>query len=431
MENLPPWEQPAFQKLSPAQQRAQLEFSDRFDHRKARPVRQLRILEANPAAYQNPDRLPPTLLLGDLLFHSPQILGDHPALYGMSCASCHPGGSTTPDVDVGAQCTDRPGNVDLRADFFTPLADDGVYAPRNVPSLRGLRYTGPYDRDGSKASMREAIAAVISTEFQQQLRPDWLDALTAYIGEFDFVPNKQLDGLGRLTAAASPAAHQGEKLFAEARPQFAGMSCATCHVQSSFFTDHRTHSFRHAAGRAVSVPEEAFKTPTLLDTVESAPYFFDGSAPTLAAAVAQIDAQHHLGLSAPEKAQLTAYLEAVGAEDVPARVASLRERFDDSLAYLSLLLKSPSQNDPQLWSLCLETVRHDLRAATLQARGTARTAVEGPVAAYEGWVAMADHQKPSAANRAALGKLREQLLAAARSASEEAVGPASAHADRR
>jgi cytochrome c peroxidase len=413
---LPPWEQPAFQKLTPSQQRAQLEFSDVFDHRKAQPVRRLRILEANPNAYQHPENLPPSLLLGDLLFHAPQLLGQHPALYGMSCASCHPGGSTTPDVDVGSQCTNRPGNVDLRASFFTPLADDGVYAPRNVPSLRGLRYTGPYDRDGSKASMHEVISAVLSTEFQQQVRPDWLDALTLYIAEFDFVPNKQLDSLGRLTDQASPEAHLGEKLFEQPRPQFAGMSCATCHIQESFFTDHRTHALRHGAGAGISVPEEGFKTPTLLDTAETAPYFFDGSAATLSAAVKQIDRQHKLQLTAEQQVQLTAYLEAVGAEDIAPRVLSLRERFDDSLAYLSLLLRGPMKDDAQLWPLCLDTVRHDLRAAARETHGKALATVDGPVHEFEAWVASADHQKPSAANRTALLALRDRLQRAGRDA---------------
>ena len=425
----PPWEQPGFNKLTPAQQRAQLEFTDRFDHRKALPTRRLRILESNPNAYAHPDALPPTLLLGDLLFHAPRLLGPHPALYGMSCNSCHTGGVTTPDVDVGSQCTDRPGNVDLRASFFTPLADDGVYAPRNVPSLRGLRYTGPYDRDGAKASMKEAISDVLATEFQQRIRPDWLDALTLYIAQFDFVPNKQIDSLGRLTALASPKAHAGEKLFNQARPQLGGASCASCHRADSYFTDHRTHALRHGNGEGASVPEEGFKTPTLLDTAETAPYFFDGSAPTMAAAVKQIDARHKLGLTADERGELTAYLEAIGAEDQGPAVPTLTGRFDDSLAYLSLLLKGPMKDDAQLWPLCLDTVRHDLREAVRDAPAKTAAAVNKQVTAFERWVADAAHQVPSDANRAALRGLRTQLRAAQARAPHERLADAASAAN--
>ena len=68
----------------------------------------------------------------------------------------------------------------------------------------------------------------------------------------------------------------------------------------------------------------AFDTPTLLSIAYNAPYFHDGSLPTLASVVDWFDSTKGLGLSEAERADLTAYLETVGAGDEP-----LRGIFDD------------------------------------------------------------------------------------------------------
>ena len=405
-----PWEDPDFNRPENAQKRQDLEYTDLFNHQASRPPRSLRVLKQHPDAYQKPETLPPTLLLGDLLFHAPRLLGDRPAYYGVSCASCHPGGATTTDIFVGTE-SDRPGNIDLLSSYFTPLADDGVYAPRNVPSLRGIRYIGPYERDGSKSSLAEVIAGVVGREFNQALRPDWLNALELYVSEIDFLPNAQLDALGRLTPKASEAAHRGEALFRAARPQFDGQSCASCHVPETFYMDHRPHRFRHGIGEDTSTPEEAFATPTLINAVESPPYFFDGSAATLGEAVKQIDARSQLGLTRAEQADLTAFLEAVGATDSAPRVPSLRERFEEGLAFLVLLDQPGWADDAQLWTLCVDTVRHELRGAVRAADAKTRALVDPAVKEYEAFAASPRGSKPSAEARAELRRLRAKLVA--------------------
>ncbi len=248
-----------------------------FNHQAARPPRSLRILKQHPDAYQKPETLPPTLLLGDLLFHAPRLLGERAAYFGLSCATCHPGGAATTDIFVGPE-SDRPGNVDLLSNYFTPFADDGIYAPRNVPSLRGIRFTGPYERDGSKATLASVISGVVEREFHQPLRQEWLDALELYVSEIDFLPNAQIDSLGRLTAKASEAAKRGEAVFTAPRTAWGGRSCATCHVPASYFTDHRQHAFRHGVGEGTSTAAEAFATPSLINAIETPPYFFGSSA---------------------------------------------------------------------------------------------------------------------------------------------------------
>jgi cytochrome c peroxidase len=422
-----PWDDPNFNRPENAQKRQDLEFTDMFNHQVARPPRSLRFLKSHPDAYQKPEGIPPTLLLGDLLFHASRLLGERPAYFGLSCASCHPGGAATTDIFVGAG-SDRAGNIDLLSDYFTPFADDGIYAPRNVPSLRGIRYTGPYERDGSKSSLAEVIAGVVGREFNQPLRPDWLNALELYVSEIDFLPNPQIDAFGRLTAKASPAAHRGEVLFQTPRPQFDGLACAGCHLPESFYTDHRVHRFHHGVGEDISTPEEAFVTPTLINSSESPPYFFDGSAPTLAEAIKQINERSQLGLTAEEKGNLTAFVEAVGAAEAP-RVPSLKERFEESLAYLVLLDQPTWSEDAQLWSLCLDTVRHELRGAVRAAEPKLRLQVEPAVRDYEGFVASPKGARPSPEARAELHRLRARLWEVG-SRTKPAAKSAAAHAER-
>lgn len=407
-----PWEDPNYDRPENAARKQQLAHTKIFNSAKTRPPRTLRLLRQNPDAYKDPDRLPPNVLLGDMLWHAPKLLGPRAAAFGLSCNSCHPNGAVSNTIDAGEH-SDRVGNIDLLSDYFQPLADDGVSAPRNVASLRGARYTWPYLRDGSLRTLGEGIVATITGEFGQPSRPEYVGALGAFLAQQEFVPNAQLDEMGRLTARASAAARAGETVFKASYEGFAGKSCASCHVPDSFFTDHRPHPLQHGAGKGSSTPGEAFKTPTLLNLAESWPYFFDGSASTLSEAVELIDARHRLKLSGTEKANLTAYLAAVGAVDWPARVPTLAERFDDALAFLSLAVTGPFQDDAGVWELTLDTVRHELRDAVLDAAPKEREPVEAAVLEYERLVASPEARAPNPATRTRLKELRARLRTAA------------------
>lgn len=295
--DIPLWDNP--EVMSDPVKREFFEYIPMFDHQRAKPPWRLRVFNSHPEFAKHPEKLPPTILLGDLLFHAPGLLGPHAAFFGMSCASCHPNGAATVDIDIGTQ-TDLPGTVDMTAGYFTPLADDGILNPRNVPSLRGARYTAPFGHGGSIPSVADFVDHVVSQELAQPaIRRDWRDALAVYVEQLDFIPNPRLDVLGRLTPEGSPEAHRGEQLFTAARPAFDGLSCASCHIPESYFTDRRSHALHHGATNAS--PGEGFDTPTLLNLAETPPYFYDGTADTLAHAVDKIDARHKLGLTREEK----------------------------------------------------------------------------------------------------------------------------------
>jgi hypothetical protein len=345
------------------------------------PARYLRTLAHDPAGYDptRPDGVNVTdLLLGDLLFHSPHILGGEARRLGLSCHVCHPNGATNATLMIEG-VSDRPGNVDLTTAHFRAGADDRIADAINTPSLRGARFTGPYGRDGRTASLSEFVRDVVTNEFGgAPLPPAQLSALVRYVQDLDFVPNANLDGRGRLTAQASASARRGEILFTTPRAGFDGASCATCHVRTSFFRDGQVH--RLTSGRLPSphAIEDGFETPTLLGTAESAPYFHDGRFATLADVVAWFDRTFILGLTAAERADLTAYVQAVGAVDRRADDRPRAQRMVETFVYLGLLVEGDARDDRAIWNAAIDAALAEI------ARHPRAAAVESTIAALEG-----------------------------------------------
>ena len=120
-----------------------------------------------------------------------------------------------------------------------------------------------------------------------------------------------------MTAKASEAAHRGEALFRKPFAEMDGQSCATCHIPSGNFLDRKAHTIGSQVEGYGGARDGAYDTPTLLGARFTAPYFHDGSLPTLASVVDWFNDRYHLGLSDDERADLTAYVEAVGDSDTP------------------------------------------------------------------------------------------------------------------
>jgi hypothetical protein len=342
------------------------------------PARYLRTFAHDPGGY-DPARGDGVidLLLGDLLFHSPHILGAEARRAGLSCHACHPNGATNAALMIDG-VSDRPGNVDLTTARFRAGADNRIADPVNTPSLRGVRFTAPYGRDGRTASLSEFVRDVVTSEFGgAPLPPAYLAALVRYVQDLDFVPNANLDGRGRLTARASASARRGEALFMAPRAGFDGGSCATCHPRASFFCDGRVH--RLASGRKPSphAIDDGFETPTLLGTAESAPYFHDGRFATLAEVVAWFDAGFALGLSAPERADLTSYLQAVGAVDRREDDRPRARRMVETFVYLGLLIEGEARDDRAVWGAAIDAALEEI------GRHPRAEAVAGPIADAE------------------------------------------------
>lgn len=309
----------------------------------------------------------PLVAYGDMLFDSPVMFGEVAQSLGVTCSTCHNRSDINRDFFIPG-VSHQPGAADVDGGFFNPLFNDLRADSLDMPSLRGIRLTGPYGRDGRFGSLRLFARNVIVNEFAgPEPTPFMLDALLAYIREFDFLPNSRITTDGNLTDLASDAARRGEEQF---NREFAGMngqSCASCHVPSANFLDRRTHDLGVAPQAYPGALAQAFDTPTLLSTASSAPYFHDGSQPTLAAVVGWFDRRYSLGLTRAELADLTAYVETVGGADeayqyFDAVETTFRLAFDELTTFASTLDTLIPARDAHHALLMIDTVAPDLIA---------------------------------------------------------------------
>jgi len=319
---------------------------------------------------------------GDMLFDSPEIFGDPARSLGLTCSTCHNRSDINQRFFIPG-ISPQPGAVDVDGSFFSPRFNDHRDDALDIPSLRGIRFTAPYGRDGRLASLRDFTRNVIVNEFNgQEPSPLVLDALVTYMLEFDFLPAPYLHFDGTLNDLAPPAAKRGEDLFQQPFAQMGNRSCASCHVPDSHFTDNRVHNIG-SAGDGYGSGSGAFDTPTLLNANYTAPYFHDGSLETLGDVVAWFDERFVLGLSADERADLTAYLEVVGTGEAPYQEfddenTPFRLMVDELSVFLSTLDTLIPAHDQVAADLVLRTVAADLAAdASAMTNRTALAKVHG------------------------------------------------------
>ena len=313
---------------------------------------------------------------GDMLFDSPRIFGEPAASLNFSCATCHNRSEVNRDFFIPG-ISSRPGNVDVDGHFFNPLFNDRTDDPLDIPSLRGIRFTAPYGRDGRFASLRDFTRNVIVGEFAgDEPTPLMLDAMIAYLLQFDWLPAPYLEPDGSLVDSAPVAAKRGELLFNTSFPGLGDRACSTCHVPSSNFLDGRPHDIgtgAYATGGAPGARNSFFDTPTLIGIVQTAPYFHDGAVSTLGGVVDWFDEHFDLGLAEPQRADLTAYLEAVGTGEDPYEVFddehTVFQLFWEELStFISTLDTLIEAEDAFHAVLLIRTVANDLRldASALQ-----------------------------------------------------------------
>lgn len=309
----------------------------------------------------------PLVAYGDMLFDSAQIFGSPARDLGLACSTCHNRSDVNQRLFIPG-ASHQPGAIDVDGAFFNPIFNDRRDDPLDIPSLRGLRFTGPYGRDGRFASLRDFTRNVVVNEFGgAEPTPFMMDALVAYMREFDFLPNSMLTPDGQLTESAPEAAQRGEAIF---NTPFAGLgdrSCASCHMPDANFLDRQAHDIGSVAPAYEGARAGALDTPTLLGTAYTAPYFHDGSLPTLAAVVDWFDETKTLGLTEAERTDLTAYLQTVGAADEPyeafdAENTAFRLAFAELTTFASTIDTLLPRRDAEHILLLTDTVAADLAA---------------------------------------------------------------------
>jgi YVTN family beta-propeller protein len=210
--------------------------------------------------------LPPALLRGKQLFNSSDR-SDLARAQWISCNTCH-----------------FEGEHDARTWFF------GFAGPRNTTSLFGMIQTYPLRWSAEWNESADSEFAIRKENFGTGLITGDMNCLLSPPDCVSQPPNQgrsyNLDTLALfmdgLEAPRSPypmnaAAQRGQAIFN--RPS---LGCITCHP-SPLYTDLRKHNVGTSTADEKIGP--SFDTPTLRGLYSSAPYFHDGSALTLRAAL--------------------------------------------------------------------------------------------------------------------------------------------------
>ena len=311
------------------------------------------------------------LNLGDLLFSSPSILGGVARQAGISCETCHQQGHNNPKLFIPG-LSSRPGTFDVSGALFNPKADNGVFDAVTPPSLRGAKYLAPYAHDGRFPTLREFIRNAIVNEFAgPEPSAQIVDALEAYIKEIAFLPNPKLGAGGRLTTEASDAARRGEVLFNKPFRHDAAMSCAGCHRPDAAFVDHQVHDIGTGG---------AFKTMTLINANFNAPYFHDGRYDNYEQVVDYFDRHYDLGLMAKDKADLVAYLNAVGDAAEPTVRNTVQASLDEIEQFVSVLDTAIPEHNKEVIALTVDAVGNEWRELGENFPAAKDTSVSGGVA---------------------------------------------------
>jgi cytochrome c peroxidase len=290
--------------------------------------------------------------LGNMAFSSPLIFGDPARKAGLSCETCHNQGDVN-SVFFIPGLSDRFGGLAVVNALFNTETTNGLHRHIDIPSLRGIRFFAPYGRDGRIASLRDFTRNVIVNEFGgPEPSPRLVDAITAYMEQIDILPNLKLKSDGQLTDAADPAAHRGEVLFNRTFPQMGNQSCAGCHHPSALFVDHLQHDIGTGG---------AFKTQTLLNADFTAPYFHDGRYATFGQVVDYFDGAYKPGLTAADKSDLVAYLQAVGDGEQPFENNTLDRELDELLVFSRPLQRAIGEHDMSVVDLAVGTIAHEMR----------------------------------------------------------------------
>jgi cytochrome c peroxidase len=297
--------------------------------------------QKTPASKSNPTT-PEKVALGQMLFFDPRISGSG----AISCATCHNPALGWSDA------------------MPTGLGHMGGRLKRHTPTILNVAYGEPYFWDGRAATLEEQAKGPLTSAAEMNMPADVavsrIQSIPGYVTAFSYAfPGKSvsIDTIAAALAsyertvvsasapfdkwvagdgsAISQAAKRGFELFN------GKANCAVCHAGWRM-TDDGFHDIGIAGtdrGRADVSPgivqmEHAFKTPTLRNVSQRAPYMHDGSLPTLASVIDHYDSgfvtrpsldtqMRRLGLTPEEKADLLAFLDSLTSLDQPTIVPVL------------------------------------------------------------------------------------------------------------
>ena len=294
-----------------------------------------------PAPRSNPVT-PQKVALGQMLFFDPRLSGSG----AISCASCH-----NPALAWGDGLPRGIGHM-------------GTTLGRRSPTILDVAFGEPYFWDGRAASLEEQAKGPLGSKSEMNMQAEAaigrIAAMPAYQGAFEQAFPGQAISLDTIAAAIATFERtvvSGEAPFdrwvkgdesAVSQSAKRGFvlfngkgNCAVCHAGWRMSDDgfHDIGLPDDDRGRAAVAPgieqlEHAFKTPTLRNVSQRAPYMHNGTVATLAAVIDHYDTgfvrrpsldtqMKPLGLTAEEKADLLAFLDTLTGAAAPATIPVL------------------------------------------------------------------------------------------------------------
>ncbi|MGC2193043.1 MAG: cytochrome c peroxidase [Terriglobales bacterium] len=276
----------------------------------------------NPVTIKAPLGLPPvpvppdnpptddTIALGRRLYYDPQLSADGT----ISCASCHApqfafADARSVSVGVGGKTGTRHAPTVINSAYNSLQFWDG-----RAPSLEE-QAKGPIANPVEMAHSLDGVVNHLQADpkYRALFRKAWatdqitIDLVARSIASFErtvIAGNSPFDRFyfGHDKTAISPAAQRGFKLFTDPKKA----NCAVCHTigkTDALFTDNKFHNLGIGAdtrgnlndpGRFAVTKQDAdmgcFKTPTLRNLANRAPFMHDGSFPTVKDSLA-----HYIG----------------------------------------------------------------------------------------------------------------------------------------
>jgi hypothetical protein len=103
---------------------------------------------------------------GRALFRSPALLGGPAARAGLSCNSCHTGGTRNAHF-LMPELTDRAGAADVTSEWSSTVRGDGVANPVEIPDLFGVTFRPAFGH-ARDPSLEHFVRGVMVEEFQGQ-----------------------------------------------------------------------------------------------------------------------------------------------------------------------------------------------------------------------------------------------------------------------
>jgi len=266
--------------------------------------------------------------LGRLLFYDP-ILGSDGET---ACATCH--------SEIWGMSDGLPVSIGVGGGRLTgPGRNGDNTGTRNAPTLWNVAFREGLFWDGREDSLEHQVLAPLASPIELD-RP--IDAVLAelrsipeYASRFEAAFPDAIDPVSEATFKAALAAfqrtfissrslydafvagdpHALSDLMHRGMQRFAELACDGCHAPPLFESEAYFDRGLPGADRGRVLvtgdpaDERAFRVPTLRNAQLTEPYFHDGSAPTLEAAIAhEIEAATGVAAAAEDVAALTAFI---------------------------------------------------------------------------------------------------------------------------